>query len=73
MRFLFLLLLIGCCNCPDYTGWKKVDNPYYKDNVNDSVWVYVESGDVWVGQWDSIWYRFRVSPVWVDTINKIKE
>ena len=75
MKWLFLILLAGCCSCPelDYRGWARVDNPFYKEAVNDSVWIYVESGDVWVGQWDSTWYRFRVSPVWVDTINKIKE
>ena len=71
------LFLTGCCDCPepDYTGWKRVQNPFYRDQP-DSIWTYVEDQDIWIGSWDSTIFRFRVKGFEItDTLsfNKIKE
>jgi len=71
MRFLFLILLVGCCVCPepDYTGWQKVPNPFYRDYSEDSIWTYIKEGDCWLGTFDSTIYRFQIQPYQIiDTI-----
>jgi hypothetical protein len=54
MLALLATLLVGCCDCPepDFTGWKKVDNEFYKDESTDSIWVKMDWEDNWVGKWN---------------------
>lgn len=62
MKWLIVMVFfIGCCPKQNYTGWKKVENPYYQDTSTDSVWVYVENGDYWYGVWEDKKYFFHLS------------
>lgn len=61
MKWLIVMVFfIGCCPKQNYTGWKKVENPYYQDTSTDSVWVYVENGDYWYGIWEGKTYLFHL-------------
>lgn len=55
-----IVFLFGCCPEPDYTGWKRVENPFYEDSITDSVWVYVGSEDYWIGNWEGKTYIFQI-------------
>ena len=51
MRFLFLLLLAGCLQ---YTEPK---DPIQQD----SLWVYIEDGDKWIGKWEGKIFQFQIN------------
>lgn len=57
------LFFLGCCPpCPeqDYTGWKRVQNEFYQDQANDSLWTCVDNGDYWTGTWEGKTFQFHL-------------
>jgi len=66
MRFLFLLLLVGCCECPNIIRDIK-DSTYYTTPI-DLVWTYGETDSVWYG-WDGKEvFKVKIEAVWKETI-----
>ena len=56
------MLLFGCCPEQSYMGWKKVQNEFYQDQTDDSLFVYSE-GSRWIGLWDGKYFIISGYPI----------